>query len=231
MLHNPGFNDGQGMDIHIRTKIHRWWSSIEYAAVRIGNETFEVKSGTQDRRYWVNGIEQHRYRASRHLDFSIGGFTGRFRAKSDTVVQYKLYLPEGQHLMIRSVKDMLRVEIEHPLAEYFKDSLGLMGSFSDGILMGRNGTVFAAEDTNSFGQEWQVTSEDPQLFHSVEGPRYPEQCKMPEITLEMSEARRLAQTLSREDAETACAHVRKNDFKNCVFDVMATDDVDAAEGY
>jgi hypothetical protein len=147
------------------------------------------------------------------------------------VIQYKLYLPNNQNLMIRSVKNMLRVEIEHPTEEDFGNSLGLMGTFGTGDLIGRNGTEF--EDTNAFGQEWQVTDKDPQLFHVLEGPQYPEVCKMPdpEMLVSTSTARRLAQTLSREDAEKACAKADRRERKDCVFDVMATDDVDAAQGY
>jgi hypothetical protein len=48
---------------------------------------------------------------------------------------------------------------------------------------------------------------------------------------EGSYARRmLVASISREDAEAACAFANIEDFVNCVFDVMATNDLDMAKG-
>lgn len=159
--------------------------------------------------------------------FTIGGFSGRFRQLSDTVVQYKLFLPDDQIVFVRSVKNMLRVEVDGGEEKDFGNSLGLMGTYGDGILMGRD-EVTVMNDYNEFGQEWQVHPTDPQLFHSPSGPQYPEKCRMPTTS---QTKRRLASSISTGDAERACSHVNKSDFANCVFDVMAMDDVDAAEGY
>ena len=212
----------------LHLQIKRWWSYVESAVVQIGKDTLEVKSGIQNRHYWVNGVERHRFKVSRNLDFTIGGFGGRFRAKNDLVVQYKLFLPDNQVLMIRSVKEMLRVEILYPTAKDFEQSAGLMGHWGSGAMIGRNGTEF--EDPNAFGHEWQVQPSDVQLFHSVEGVQYPQQCKMPEMSL--ATARRLSPgSLTHADAEEACAKVDPSDRKNCIYDVIAMDDVAAVEGY
>ena len=111
LMENPHFNNGQGLHIHIRTKIKRFWSYIESAVVQIGDDRLEVKSGVEDRKHWVNGKEQPWIRRSGQLKFKIGGFRGRFRVRNDHQVQYKLFLPDDQVVMIRSVKEMLRVEI------------------------------------------------------------------------------------------------------------------------
>lgn len=216
--------------MYIRTKIVRWWSYIESAVIRIGDDTLEVKSGVEDRRYWVNGKEGHRFRTSRNLDFTIGGFHGRFRAISDHLIHYKLYLPDGQAIVIKSVKDMLRVDMENCNANDFKGSVGLLGTYGDGIMIGRdNHTVF--DDPISFGQEWQVRSSEPRLFVEVDGPQHPQQCDMPDTTLTSTARRRLSDTVSREKAKLACKSVNSDDFDNCVFDVMATGDIDMAAGY
>ena len=195
----------------------------------IGDDILEVKGGVEERSYWVNGKQGHRFLTSRNLDFTLGGFSGRFRAKNDHVIQYKIFLPNDQVLMIRSTKDMLRVELDNTNMDDFGNSLGLMGTYGTGELMARNKTtLFAEVDTDAFGQEWQVTPSDPQLFHSVEGPQYPEQCRMPSVD---QASRRLASSISKKDAEKACSHVDRSEFKNCVFDVMATDDVQAADAY
>jgi hypothetical protein len=195
----------------------------------IGDDILEVKGGVEERSYWVNGKQGHRFMTSRNLDFTLGGFIGRFRAKSDHVIQYKIYLPNDQILMIRSVKDMLRVELDNTNSDDFGNSLGLMGTYGTGELMARNGTrLFQEDDTDAFAKQWQVIPTDPQIFHSMEGPQYPAQCTMP--TAEQT-SRRLRSSISQIDAEKACRHVDRSEFKNCVFDVMATDDVQAADGY
>ena len=229
MVSNPDFNNGQGLYIHVRTKIYRWWSSIESAALRIGDDVLEVRAGIEDRRWWLNGKEGHKYLTSRNLDFTVGGFGGRYRKKSDHVIQYKINLPDDQSVTIRSIKDMLRVELEGCDNRDFGQSLGLMGGFGSGALLGRDGkTVF--NDTDAFGMEWQVNDKDPQLFHELDGVQFPEQCVMPNPESSTSR-RRLSATVNQATAEKACGHVPKGDFKNCVFDVIAMDDVSAAEGY
>lgn len=232
LLQNPDFNSGQGLHIHVRTKITRWWSAIETAVVQIGKDTLEIKAGIENRRYWVNGEEGSRIDTSLKLPFQIGGFSGRYRYKNDRVIQYKLNLPNYQSITIRSVKDILRVELEGCNEDDFGKSLGLMGSYGEGKLVARNGTtIFNEGDTNAFGQHWQVRSTDPQLFHEAEGPQYPQECAMPSTSTAATSRRLGVSAITRAQAEKACAHVEKSEFKNCVFDCIAMDDVDAAEGY
>jgi hypothetical protein len=228
LLRNPSFNDGQGLEIHVRTKITRWWSSIESAAVRIGDDILEIKAGIQDRPYWING-EESEFKTSRNFPFTVGGFSGYFRQKSDLVVQYKIFLPDNQYILIRSVKDMLRVELDGVDRKYFADSLGLMGSF-DGRFLGRDG-VTEYEDKNEFGQGWQVQDVDPQLFHALEGPQYPERCAMPQLDGPSVSRKLSGSTITLAAAKKACAHVSKDEFDNCVSDVVAMEDLDAAEVY
>ena len=58
-LKNPGFKNKQGetvgMDIHIRTKITSWWSAIDGAAMRIGEDVLEMRGGSEDTWFWING--------------------------------------------------------------------------------------------------------------------------------------------------------------------------------
>jgi hypothetical protein len=149
-----------------------------------------------------------------------------------TTLQYKFFLNDGPAIIIRSVKDILLVELPDMGGEDFGLSLGLMGTYETaGEQLGRDG-VTVIEDTNMFGQEWQVQDKDPQLFHEVEGPQFPQKCIMPLSQTDAAIAsHRLGASFSRKDAENACWHVEKSDFKNCVFDVMAMDDLSAAEGY
>ena len=55
MISDKNFANGLGIDIHIRTKIVRFWSYIQKAVVRIGNDILEVE-GMADfsASYWIN---------------------------------------------------------------------------------------------------------------------------------------------------------------------------------
>ena len=231
LLSNPAFNRGQGLHVHVRTKITRWWSSIESAAVRIGDDILEVKAGIETRPYWING-EEGRFRTSKPFPFTLGGFHGRFRYRSDRIIQYKIFLPNDQNLVIKSIKNMLRVELQHATEEYFGQTLGLMGTYRNGLLVGRDGSS-EFEDADAFGLEWQVTDKDPVLFREAEGPQYPDKCAMPQVDKSgVTVARRLAaSTVTAQQAEKACAAVDRSERENCIFDVLAMDDLTAVEGY
>lgn len=228
LVSDPDFKDGLGLFIHVRTKITRWWSSIESAAIKIGDDVLEIKAGIKNRQYWFNGGEAQSFKTSMNFPFTVGGFSGRYRYRNDRMIQYKLFLDRGQNITIRSVKDMLRVELEQADADDFGTSFGLMGSFGDGELVGRDGTIF--NDLDAFGNEWQVTADDPQLFHKREGPQFPERCAMPSTS---ETSRRLVSVISHDEAEAACvgADVSQDQMVNCIYDIQAMDDVDAALNY
>jgi hypothetical protein len=138
-------------------------------------------------------------------------------------------IDEKQAVLFRVVKDFLRVEIMHPTDTAFGGAWrGLMGSHDGGMMLGRDGaTLFS--DPDLFGLEWQVRPDEPKLFHSEEGVQYPELCAMPTETL--STRRRLEGSINKEQAEFACAHTNAGDRQDCVYDVMATNDVETADLY
>jgi hypothetical protein len=39
LVDSPNFDDGKGLKIHIRTKIVTWWSYIDTAVVKVGDDT------------------------------------------------------------------------------------------------------------------------------------------------------------------------------------------------
>ena len=91
-------------------------------------------------------------------------------------------------------------------------------------MLARDGTT-ELSDPNEFGQEWQVRTHEPRLFQNSERyPQYPQKCVLPDLR---AAGRRLGHSLALEAAEEACAHWTKN--KNeCIFDVMATGDLELA---
>jgi hypothetical protein len=93
--------------------------------------------------------------------------------------------------------------------------------------MARDGKTIL-EDWNAYGYEWQVRDTESKLFHSVEGPQYPQPCTLPAKPKE--EKRRLG-GIHRNVAEKACAKVEETSRADCIFDVMATKDVSTAGAY
>ena len=144
-LENDAFNNGQGMRIHIRTKIVHWWSYVESAVVQIGDDTLEVKASADQKQYWYNGKPGADVVDSGMMPFTIGGNPVRFRVRSDNQWQFKIFLHNKQEIVLRSVKDFLRVDIAHHTKESFGSSRGLLGSY-DGAMLGRDGNLF--EDSN-----------------------------------------------------------------------------------
>jgi len=233
-VNNPDYNNGQGMRIHIRTKQVRWWSYVQSAVVQIGDDTLEVRGGLHSSDYWVNGVKGSKLVQSKIQPFTIGGHRVRFRVLSDITFQYKIFLDDektdgtAESIVLRSVKDWMKIDLVKHNEKNFGTSVGILGDYTTGEMLGRDGkTVF--NDTDAYGLEWQVKKDEPMLFHNVEGPQDPEQCKMPSpATIQ----RRLGEnTISRETAAKACAHVDPSSLKDCIFDVMATSDVDMAAVY
>jgi hypothetical protein len=83
---------------------------------------------------------------------------------------------------------------------------------------------------NEYGQEWQVTDVDPMLFQALVMPQYPQQCQLPQLTL--PQRRRLDEIrVTQADAVRACEHVEVSEKEFCMYDVLATNDVEMAGAY
>jgi hypothetical protein len=229
MLTNPDFDNGIGMDIHLRTEKTRMWSYIKTASVRVGDDTLEVTGKSGGNRHWVNGVEGAVVgEGSTTLPTTIAGYAIHYKRNSEKSEKYVVDLGDDDSIVLQTWNSFVSVTINSNSADKFGTSLGLMGSFHGGVKLGRdNATVF--DDDNAFGAEWQVQASEPKLFHNVEGPQFPASCEMPSAA---DLRRRLGQsTISMEDAKIACARVDESDFDLCVFDVLATNDKTNAGAY
>lgn len=196
--------------------------------IQIGEDTLEVMGGFEPKKYWVNGKPGPKIVDSKVMPFTIGGHKVRFRVRSDDQFQFKVFLMDSQEIILRSVKDFMKVDIEHHNTETFGTSKGLLGTYEDGKMMARDGRT-EIEDTDAFGIEWQVRSYEPMLFHSVEGTQHPTACAMPTVS---QFKRRLGEELiSREAAARACIRVEPEDLEDCIKDVIATGDVAMAGAF
>ena len=105
--------------------------------------------------------------------------------------------------------------------DIFKGSLGLLGEWSTGMRLARDGkTELNQEDATEFALEWQVRDDEPMLFKESRFPQFPAKCTPPE----MMQHGGLGMSKMRKEAEEACAHW-KEDKEDCIFDVIATRDV------
>jgi hypothetical protein len=107
---------------------------------------------------------------------------------------------------------------------------GSHGFVRRGSRLGRDGeTVIGTKSSpNVFGQEWQVRDTEPMLFQTIRHPQYPVECTMPDPTT-LAKSRMLrASKVTIFEAEEACANSGP-DMDTCIFDVMATGDLDMAD--
>jgi len=230
LLSNPNFAKSAGMSIHLRTKKTKQWSYISTAVLKMGDETLEVHADNSkkiDETYFINGVQ------GGTENNSILGFPVTIRDNTSVQREFVVSLSGNEEedvIMIKTFRDMVRVDIHRASETNFANSLGLMGSFDlNGEKVGRDNEV-TFDDINSYGQEWQVLpGSDNMHFHATEGPQAPEKCKLPSAS---SSRRRLSEaSVSQEDAEFACGRVSPQDFDTCVFDVMAMSDIDVAGAY
>ena len=109
--------------------------------------------------------------------------------------------------------------------DIFKGSLGLLGDWETGKMIGRDRST-VIEDPEAFALEWQVRDTEPMLFQAVRAPQFPAVCLPPKKMM----VKRLGDSHMYAAAEKACASQNNvGDLDNCIFDVMATRSLDAAE--
>jgi len=227
LLSAPGFDNGKGLELHIRTKKMMQWSYVASATLKIGDDIIEVIGG--------QGVKDHYYINGEALAPLESGFAGgleiEFTVPSTRQRQMVVNLDkEGiQKVQFQSFKDFLRVDILGATEKDFDSSLGLMGQWETGAHLGRDGKTPFLDD-EEFGQEWQIRKKEPMLFHKAEGPQSPRKCRLPKKT--DTARRRLGEaTITLDDAERACARVSENERDSCVFDVLATNDKEFAGAY
>lgn len=229
---NPSFNDGTGMHIHGRTKLHGSWSAISSAAIKIGDDILEIHGGDQP---LINGLEVSIPKMKDGSEYaflvSIGGYSLTVQCLGPHSRHFVIHLGNGERIFINNFKEFVDVEIESPRAAEFAGSNGLMGSWNKGTKLGRDGETII-DDADAFGQEWQVHDNDPQLFHIVEGPQYPAKCNMPvKLTADQRHLRAMAKKVSEGDAKKACMKASRSRVENCIADVFGSDNLDMAGIY
>jgi hypothetical protein len=243
LVHNEEFDNGKGLDLHVRTEQlmpEGAYSFVSDAALRIGNDVLEV---SKDGSHYFNG--------QKDVEFStVGGFIATRSVRKNCVqnaengekamgcydmLTYDVTVGSNEHIQMKVAKDMIHVEVKGRPSQFY-GSVGVMGTYphnSHGRVSRDGATV--VQDVNAFAEEWQVQPNvDGKLFQNERFPQYPQQCT-PASTTHASNQRKLRAGLAEEQAlsqvaHASCDHLMDNSsmHKNCIFDIMATGDVEMA---
>lgn len=229
MAKDADFADGAGLNVQIRTKLVRYWSYIKSAAILIGGDILEVQgSGGIDpavSNYWIN----FEFQGDSN---TIGGFPltqfddkfpGHPKRRFEIDLSFKY---PGQKIVISTFKEFVKVDFVNPSADAFGNTVGMLGNFKSGKTLSRDQATII-DDYTEYGTEWQVLPADHMLFHDLSKPQFPDPCVLPEDP-RGDRRRRLAEsTISMEEAESACNGFKDPlDVKDCVYDILATQDLD-----
>jgi len=222
-----GFAGGLGLEVQIRTKLVRFWSYIKQAAIRIGNDILEIQGSAdpegKDFKYWIN-LEPRGKAAA------IGGFPLSIRSNGPHKMTFEIDLSSkfrGQKIVLSTFREFVRVDFQGSSAESFGDAIGMLGDYRTGDLLARNGETKIGAYSD-LGNEWQLLPSDDMLFHDTAEPQFPKRCLLPEDPQGERRRRLSESTLTVEQAEEACGKVLSDelDVKDCVYDVLATQNLD-----
>ena len=220
LLFAPKFDGKQDMDMHVRTTIRNDYSYIEAAAVRIGDDILEVGSFGD---FALNGVDGAK--RTDHKIPKVGGYQVHYTQVNKKKHTFDIVIAENENVTFITLKDWVSVKIFDGDEERFGSVSGLMGTY-DGKMLARNGTNLH-DDINALGQDWQVLPKEGNFFRNVRAPQYPDKCSLPAPKKEIG--RRLGESLAKEAAEKACAHLTGAAHSFCVHDVMVSGDLDMAD--
>ena len=230
LVKDAEFADGQGLDIQIRTKLVRYWSYIKSVAIKIGNDILEIEGSPDaedgEAHYWINFEYQGELE-----EFAGFPVTQKLPStyKRRFIIDLSSKYPDAS-ITVELYKEFVRVRF-HGTEQAFGNSVGLMGEYKTGKTLARDGTT-VMDDFTEFGDEWQVLPSEPKLFHEVSKPQFPELCIKPEDPRGERKRRLDESKISIEQAEAACATLKDPlTIKDCVYDILATQDLDMAGAF
>jgi len=229
LVHNPELSSGQALNIHIRTTIQGIYSYIENAAIQIGEEVLEMQAGKvgKDKKTFLNGklvTQALIFFAGYPIEKrNITKYCEKQKCQGADIIELELGI-DGK-VVITNWKGFLYVDVT-AWAEGFIFSEGLMGRRNEPGKFARNGTL--VYDVNDYAQEWQVLSTERQLFQESRVPQSPAPCIPPPKQILRKST---GVGFRRLNAANACSGLTGGVMNACIYDVMATGDVDMALPY
>jgi len=217
LIDNPEFSNGLGMRLHIRTKRMKFFSYIEIIALQIGSDTLEFNNNIDN--FLINGEK------AAEIGNYISGFkVKRYSSALSVRLDKKSRGNCNAHIDFFYFKNGFpSVKPDGKGTNLFEGSLGMLGEWGTGKMIGRDG-VTEITDATEFALQWQVRNTEPMLFSSARFPQFPSVCTPPNKML----GKRLGDSHMRKAAENTCAAAGE-DIEECIFDVMATRTMDSAE--
>jgi hypothetical protein len=178
--------------------------------------------------YWIN-LE------SKGEVSTLGGFPltiTNLKGKSKVIVEIDLSSKyPGQMIEISAWKEFVRVNFKNGSEASYGKTVGMLGDFKTGKTLSRDG-VTVMDDFWALGNEWQVLPTEDMIFHSVEQPQFPKKCIQPEDPQGERRRRLEESSITEEQAEKACSGIKDPlDRKDCVYDVLATQDLGMTGAY
>ena len=237
---SDGFHSGLGLYVFIRTTkvmgmIQNGYSYISAAAIKVGSDVVEIQG---DGSLIVNGNDTFNNKDAATLEvasgiFSLAKTTNANKDEMNHVAVgtpiYDLYFRDdtGDMCSIQVSTNKWEMMFVNLFGIFPVDSVGLLGSPAHLPLYARDGKTDLRSDHNALGDEWQVRSDEPQLFQDkTYVPQHPERCIYEEIEgSEKSNIRRrlnLDNPISPKAATEACAQASDYKREACIQDVLAT---------
>jgi hypothetical protein len=225
------FADGLGLELQIRTKLVRFWSYIKSSAIRIGDDILEIEGSTDPEEahnhYWINFQYQGKLT-------TLGGFPVKYHYVTKSKRWFEIDLSSkypGQKIVITSYNDFIRVDFQNSNNASFGNTVGMLGDFRTGNTLARDG-VTELGDFSVLGNEWQVLPHEIMLFHDISRPQFPEKCIEPEDPRGDRRRRLGESSITEGQAEAACASIADPlERKDCVYDILATQDIGMVGAY
>jgi hypothetical protein len=221
LLQHAEFDQGKGLAVHVRTTITDMYSFIEAVAVQLGGTSLE---------FYPDHFILHGNKVGlEDLPLSFGdGLEYVLKEDPKNKKNVIIELNKQASISIQSHGKFMHVSFSGTAQEY-GNSVGILGDFSTGAMLGRNGQVM--EDVLEYGFEWQVNHEDKVIFSEVRQPQLPfEKCRLPTQSLQ---ARRRLNSAKNSalaaEAEAACNGLL--DFELCISDILMTGDLGMVEAF
>ena len=152
----PTFANGLGIDVHIRTKLVRHWSYIQAVSIRIGNDIIELHGSSAefdpDVHYWFNYEFQDEIETM--AGFPVTLFNKKTKSHKTSITIDLSSISPGQKIVVKTFKEFLKVDFHEPAAKAFGNVVGMLGDFSTGKTLSRDGAT-VIDDFTDLGHEWQ----------------------------------------------------------------------------
>lgn len=219
-------------DVHIRTTIQDFYSYVESAALKVGNTIVEfhhdglvIHGHGQKQSYDALPLELQDNKGQGHVTIDLQATNKNNKHKTYVSVR----VADNLAVLVSFTKRFMAVSIEGDDTS-LDGSVGIMGDYYTGAMVGRHGKVW--NDFTSFSFDLQVNMDDPKLFQEDRAPQLPyERCRMPDVEV-ISMRRRLRSHDNDELVQNANAVCQGAvDLDLCVDDVLATGDVDMADHF